>query len=50
MNKSISLKKKLASSWFNHLQKVICNEFEKLEKEFGKNNHKLKKDFKDFEL
>jgi coproporphyrinogen III oxidase len=46
MNKSISLKKKLASLWFYQLQKLICNEFEKLEKDFGKKTNQKPKTFK----
>ena len=46
MNKSISLKKKLASLWFYQLQKLICNEFEKLEKDFGKKTNQKPKAFK----
>jgi len=35
MKKDIYLKKKLASSWFNQLQKNICKEFQKIEIEYG---------------
>ena len=46
MNKSINLKKKLTSSWFYQLQKLICNEFEKLEKDFGQKTNLRPKTFK----
>ena len=29
-------KKRLASTWFSQLQKIICYEFEKMEFDFGK--------------
>ena len=45
MNKNINLKKKLASLWFSQLQKLICSEFEKLEKSFGKNTKQKPKKF-----
>ena len=37
MTRDIYLKKKLASGWFALLQELICNEFEKIEIDFGKN-------------
>jgi len=37
MYKNNDIKKKLSSAWFSQLQKLICIEFEKLEKNFGKN-------------
>ena len=36
MTRDIYLKKKLASSWFALLQELVCNEFEKIEIDFGK--------------
>ena len=36
MIKDIYLKKKLTSSWFYLLQKIICKEFQKIEINFGK--------------
>jgi len=45
MVKNINLKKKLTANWFSLLQKIICYEFEKIEKDFGKKN---KKKFKYF--
>jgi len=46
MIKNIYLKKKLASSWFLLLQKTICNEFQKIEIDFGKKKRKKPKYFK----
>tara|TARA_Y100000590_G_scaffold336079_1_gene382695 strand:+ start:704 stop:1561 length:858 start_codon:yes stop_codon:yes gene_type:complete len=46
MTENIYLKKKLASSWFSLLQKIVCYEFQKIEKDFGK---KIKKKPKFFE-
>ena len=45
MTENIYLKKKLASSWFSLLQKIVCYEFQKIEKDFGK---KIKKKTKIF--
>ena len=45
MYKNIDIKKKLASFWFSQLQELICSEFEKLEKNFGKNIKQKPKKF-----
>ena len=45
MYKNIDIKKKLASFWFSQLQELICSEFEKLEKNFGKNIKQKQKKF-----
>tara|TARA_B110000438_G_C15803868_1_gene646389 strand:+ start:1329 stop:2186 length:858 start_codon:yes stop_codon:yes gene_type:complete len=45
MKKNIHIKKKLASRWFYLLQKTICHEFEKIERDFGKKNKKKPKHF-----
>ena len=46
MNKDIYLKKKLTSSWFFQLQQTICDEFQKIEIEFGKKTKQKPKYFK----
>ena len=46
MNKNIYIKKKLSSSWFSLLQQTVCDEFQKLEVDFGKKNKKKPKYFK----
>jgi len=46
MIKDINIKKKLTSNWFYILQQIFCNEFEKIENEFGKNVGKKPKHFK----
>ena len=45
MIKDIYIKKKLASTWFNQLQQIICHEFEKIENDFGKKNWTKKRLF-----
>ena len=45
MNKDIFLKKKITSSWFSFLQKTICQEFQKIEIDFGKKTKKKPKYF-----
>ena len=40
MTKKIKLRKKLASRWFSMLQQIICDEFKKIEYEYGKKNKK----------
>ena len=45
MIKNIYIKKKLASNWFQLVQKVICYEFEKIETEYGKRVGKKGKNF-----
>lgn len=45
MIKDIYLKKKLTSSWFLLLQQLICNEFEKIEIDFGKKTKQIPKKF-----
>ena len=42
----IYFKKKLASSWFALLQELVCNEFEKIEIDFGKKTKQKPKFFK----
>ena len=44
--KNIYFKKKLSSTWFNQLQKIICYELQKIEVDFGKKNRKKPKYFK----
>ena len=46
MIKDIYLRKKLTSSWFYLLQQVICNEFQKIEIDYGKKNNKRPQYFK----
>ena len=46
MIKNIYIKKKLASSWFSLLQKMICYELEKIEVNFGKKTKQKPKYFK----
>ena len=46
MIKDIYLKKRLVSSWFNLLQKIICYEFEKIENDFAKQLKKRPTRFK----
>jgi coproporphyrinogen III oxidase len=45
MTENIYFKKKLASSWFNLLQQIICYEFEKIEFEFAKKTKQKPKRF-----
>ena len=45
MNKDIFLKKKITSSWFSFLQETICQEFQKIEIDFGKKTKKKPKYF-----
>ena len=45
MNKDIFLKRKITSSWFSFLQKTICQEFQKIEIDFGKKTKKKPKYF-----
>ena len=45
MNKNIFLKKKIVSSWFSFLQEAICEEFQKIEIDFGKKFKKKPKYF-----
>tara|TARA_B100000029_G_scaffold162728_1_gene158787 strand:+ start:1520 stop:2371 length:852 start_codon:yes stop_codon:yes gene_type:complete len=45
MIKNISFKKKLASSWFSQLQKIICYELQKIEIDYGKKVKKKPKYF-----
>ncbi len=46
MIKNINLKKKLASRWFSTLQKIICDEFRKIEYAYGKKNKQRPANFK----
>ena len=46
MSKDIYLKKKLTSSWFYLLQKIMCKEFQKIEIDYGKKNKQKPKYFK----
>ena len=45
MIKDIYLKKKLASNWFSSLQQIICDEFQRIEIDYGKKNKKKPKTF-----
>ena len=45
MTKDIFIKKKLASGWFYQLQQLICEEFEKIETDFGKKTNQKSKHF-----
>ena len=45
MSKNIFFKKKLTSSWFSLLQRIICYEFEKIESDFGKKTRQKPKYF-----
>jgi len=46
MISNINFKKKLTSDWFQKLQQVVCYEFEKIEKDFGKKTGQKPKFFK----
>ena len=46
MTKNIYSKKKLSSGWFSLLQQIICNEFQKIEIDFGKKTKQKPKYFK----
>ena len=36
MKNQVEIKKKLASNWFKFLQKKICHQFEKCQKQYNK--------------
>ena len=46
MELDLEIQKKLSSEWFLYLQSIICDEFERIEKEESKRRRKVSKKFK----
>ena len=46
MELNLEIQKKLSSEWFLYLQSIICDEFERIEKEESKRKRKVSKKFK----
>ena len=46
MKLDLEIQKKLSSEWFLYLQSIICDDFERIEKEESKRKRKVSKKFK----